>query len=291
MSNNELRERNRNRTTSSSSNNNELNDQQNENNQLNFDEDFVYLLSLSNFNWRIVLSPLLNLFNQTNNQQNLESTNNQTTRAPTTTTNRTVPNNSNPINQSTEPQNQSTNASSNQNASNNENDNLLTENLTETFDIHLNVDQNTILISRSHLIRVIFFKITAFYVVFFPSYIRKTFEYTLLASAILSFLTLIYLHFLFIRSPINCLQNIQWHGEGILRVEIFDEQEKLINSSLDKNSTLITQLPKDLDKNLKEFEMFSKQGMVNFTQIIITMILMINKNNLSLKLFPFSSSI
>lgn len=248
---NELRNRSLNELDQSNSrsnsqrNQNDQNDQPNSTdrnvhpspNRLNFDdEDFVYLLNLSNFNWRVVLSPLLNLFNYNNDQQTIgnRQTDQQTTNQANFERRRSE-------------------ESANLTANILNNDTLLTENITETFDIHLNFNQNTVFISRSHLIRVIFFKITTFYVIFFPSKMRKTIEYGLLASAILSFLTLIYLHSLFIRSPINCLQNVheRWNGEGILRVEILDEQEKMINLNLEQNLST---------KDLEEFEIFSKQG-------------------------------
>lgn len=247
MSNNELRNRSS-RSSNEQVTDNELVNEQNPTNRLNFDdEDFVYLLNLSNFNWRIMLAPLLNLFNHNT------TTNETRTAIQTNSDNEQSATNDSPIintNQNSTNSQQLNAEQTTTNAQQSFNDGLLTE----TLNIHLNIDQNTIFISRSQLIRVIFFKITTFYVIFFPSYIRKAIEYGLLLSAVLSFLTLIYLHSLFIRSPINCLQNVQWNGDGILRVEILDEQEKLINLNLEKNSSTT-----DLDKNLKEFEIFSKQ--------------------------------
>lgn len=264
MSNNELRNRltsstlddqlNQNSNSNQNSNlneNNESNVNRSTNsptNRLNFDnDDFMYLLNLTNFNWRLMLSPLLNLFNSNPISQRQESSSHNSENVASSNQPNNEPNNPEQIHRPPSDQ-----------ASSPANNNAPSDNLTETLNIHLNVnfDQNTVFISRSNLIRVIFFKIAAFYVVFFPSKVRKSFEYGLLASAILSFLTLIYLHSLFIRNPLNCLQNLNtnWTGEGILRVEILDEQEKMINLNLEKNSSTT-----DLDKNLKEFEIFSKQ--------------------------------
>ena len=219
------------------------------NNRLNFNNDDFYLSNLSHFNWRHMLAPVLNLFtnHQTTDRANSQAT---TSNVHTSPANAGIRRDS-----SVDPA-----AGPRADESNLDNENLLSESITETFDIHLNLnfDQNTVIISRSHLIRVIFFKISIFYVTSFPSYVRKALEYSLLSGAILSFLTLVYLHSLFIRNPINCLQDVQstWSGEGILRVEILDEQERLINFNLEKNSTVT----KDLDKNLKEFEIFSRQS-------------------------------
>lgn len=233
------------------------------NNRFDFNnEDF--LMNLSTFNWRHMLGPVLNLF--TNHPTTTGSPNSQAT-AGNQTSSANSPHalsssgargdRSNSTDRAERPNSTADERAGEPNA---DNESLLSENITETFDIHLNVnfDQNAVFISRSHLIRVIFFKMSICYVCFFPAYFRKLIEYSLLSGAILSFLTLVYLHSLFIRNPINCLQDVQstWNGEGILRVEILDEQERLINFNLEKNSTTT----KDLDKNLKEFEIFSKQG-------------------------------
>lgn len=55
-----------------------------------------------------------------------------------------------------------------------------------------------------------------------PNVVRKVFEYTVLAAAIISFGLLVHLHMAFIREPLTCLDHIKdtWPRNGILRVQI-----------------------------------------------------------------------
>ena len=49
---------------------------------------------------------------------------------------------------------------------------------------------------------------------------RQGIEWALLAAAVASLLTLAYLHVAFIRSPITCLQAVEWPRDGVLRIEV-----------------------------------------------------------------------
>ena len=65
-------------------------------------------------------------------------------------------------------------------------------------------------------------RVALLYFLTVPNFIRKFFEYGILAAAILSFILLIHLHILFIRSPLTCLDQVKtsWPRHGILRVQI-----------------------------------------------------------------------
>lgn len=65
-------------------------------------------------------------------------------------------------------------------------------------------------------------RVALLYFLTVPNFIRKFFEYGILTAAILSFVLLIHLHILFIRSPLTCLDHVKstWPRHGILRVQI-----------------------------------------------------------------------
>lgn len=75
-----------------------------------------------------------------------------------------------------------------------------------------------------------FKRLTFKYATKVPSRIRSIVEFGFLLSALLSLLTLSYLHVVFIQRPINCLESVEdsWFRDGILRVEIVDSTQQTI---------------------------------------------------------------
>ncbi|XP_074603899.1 membralin [Brevipalpus obovatus] len=63
-----------------------------------------------------------------------------------------------------------------------------------------------------------------------PSRVRSILEFGVLLLALLSLLTLSYLHVVFIQRPINCLESVEdsWFRDGILRVEIIDSMQQTV---------------------------------------------------------------
>lgn len=92
-----------------------------------------------------------------------------------------------------------------------------------------NGPQNQLLSVRARLFRVIFMKVAMLYAIAVSPKIQKLIEWGILVLAFLSLFILAYLHVAFIRTPINCLENVQadWPKDGILRVEIVSDPEAL----------------------------------------------------------------
>ncbi|XP_064625075.1 membralin-like isoform X1 [Lineus longissimus] len=98
--------------------------------------------------------------------------------------------------------------------------------------------QNPLLNVRDRLFEALFYRIALTYARAFPHPIRKALEYIVLAKAIVVFLVLAYIHMVFARSPMNCLDNIEheWPRDGILRVEIIKNasEDYTIHQSYEK---------------------------------------------------------
>lgn len=82
--------------------------------------------------------------------------------------------------------------------------------------------QNPLLNVRDRLFHALFYRIAITYARIFPRPVRRLLEFLILSKALMVLLVLIYIHVVFARSPINCLQHVQksWPRDGILRVEI-----------------------------------------------------------------------
>ncbi|ELR60223.1 Membralin, partial [Bos mutus] len=68
----------------------------------------------------------------------------------------------------------------------------------------------------------LFFKMAVTYSRLFPPAFRRLFEFFVLLKALFVLFVLAYIHIVFSRSPINCLEHVRdkWPREGILRVEV-----------------------------------------------------------------------
>jgi hypothetical protein len=82
--------------------------------------------------------------------------------------------------------------------------------------------QQTIVHVRDRLFHALFYRIAIIYARKFPKSLRRLSEFLALILALGSFALLSYLHIVFNRNPINCLEKIQdkWPRDGVLRVEI-----------------------------------------------------------------------
>lgn len=85
-----------------------------------------------------------------------------------------------------------------------------------------NNNQNPLFNVRDRLFHAVFIKAALAYARTFPRPVRRFIEFIVLFKAILAFFVLTYIHIVFSRAPINCLEHIKddWPREGILRVEI-----------------------------------------------------------------------
>ncbi|XP_064605886.1 membralin-like [Liolophura sinensis] len=81
---------------------------------------------------------------------------------------------------------------------------------------------NPLLNVRDRLFHALFYRIALAYARAFPKSVRRILEFTILVKALVVLGILAYIHYVFARSPINCLQHVQkeWPRQGILRVEI-----------------------------------------------------------------------
>ncbi|XP_031837179.2 membralin isoform X1 [Nomia melanderi] len=123
-----------------------------------------------------------------------------------------------------------------------------------------NNNQNTLVNVRDRLFYAIFFKAALTYARTFPRPVRRLIEFIVLLKAILAFFVLAYIHIVFSRAPINCLEHIRddWPRDGILRVEIlrnggedysieksYAKEEKLRQEKVDHLINALGILPRD----------------------------------------------
>ncbi|RWS29661.1 membralin-like protein [Leptotrombidium deliense] len=92
------------------------------------------------------------------------------------------------------------------------------------FNNNNNGPPNQLLTVRERIFRLIFLKVAILYAFTLSPRVRRVIEWSLFFMAISSLFTLGYLHLTFIRTPMNCLENVNkdWPREGILRVEIVE---------------------------------------------------------------------
>lgn len=85
-----------------------------------------------------------------------------------------------------------------------------------------NINQNPLINVRDRLFHALFFKMAVTYARLFPPSFRRVFEFFVLLKALFVLFILAYIHIVFSRSPIRCLEAVreEWPRDGILRVEI-----------------------------------------------------------------------
>ncbi|VTJ68855.1 Hypothetical predicted protein [Marmota monax] len=85
-----------------------------------------------------------------------------------------------------------------------------------------NLNPNPLINVRDRLFHALFFKMAVTYSRLFPPAFRRLFEFFVLLKALFVLFVLAYIHIVFSRSPINCLEHVRdkWPREGILRVEV-----------------------------------------------------------------------
>ncbi|XP_027808189.2 membralin isoform X2 [Marmota flaviventris] len=85
-----------------------------------------------------------------------------------------------------------------------------------------NLNPNPLINVRDRLFHALFFKMAVTYSRLFPPAFRRLFEFFVLLKALFVLSVLAYIHIVFSRSPINCLEHVRdkWPREGILRVEV-----------------------------------------------------------------------
>ncbi|CAH1772784.1 unnamed protein product [Owenia fusiformis] len=85
-----------------------------------------------------------------------------------------------------------------------------------------NQRNNALLNVRDRLFHALFYRIAITYARAFPPKVRRMIEFLLLIKALVALVVLVYIHVVFARAPINCLDHVKdvWPKTGILRVEV-----------------------------------------------------------------------
>uniref|UniRef100_A0A2K6T3U4 Transmembrane protein 259 n=1 Tax=Saimiri boliviensis boliviensis TaxID=39432 RepID=A0A2K6T3U4_SAIBB len=85
-----------------------------------------------------------------------------------------------------------------------------------------NLNPNPLINVRDRLFHALFFKMAVTYSRLFPPAFRRLFEFFVLLKALFVLFVLAYIHMVFSRAPINCLEHVRdrWPREGVLRVEV-----------------------------------------------------------------------
>ncbi|KAH9494727.1 hypothetical protein Btru_017732 [Bulinus truncatus] len=96
-------------------------------------------------------------------------------------------------------------------------------------------DNNPFFHFQNRLFHALFYRIAITYARAFPRPIRRVLEFALLMKALFVLGILVYIHAVFAKAPMNCLEHVQeiWPRDGILRVEIMrnvPENYSLLNS-------------------------------------------------------------
>ncbi|XP_059353300.1 membralin-like [Daphnia carinata] len=84
------------------------------------------------------------------------------------------------------------------------------------------VNANQLATVRDRMFHAIFHRMAVAYARTFPKPIRRLLEWLFLLKALAAFLMLLYIHIIFSRSPITCLDHIKadWPRDGIVRIDI-----------------------------------------------------------------------
>jgi len=116
---------------------------------------------------------------------------------------------------------------------------------------------------RDRLFHTLFFRLSLAYARACPRPVRRLVECALLVKAVLCLLLLVYIHLVYTRNPVHCLEHISpaWPRDGILRVEIVRQppQDYTIQHSYSKEKKLarrhrvMDQLPTFLPAFLWDF--------------------------------------
>jgi len=150
---------------------------------------------------------------------------------------------------------------------------------------------------QNRLFHALFYRVTLTYARAFPRPIRRVLEFALLMKALSVLAILVYIHAVFAKAPMNCLEHVQeiWPRDGILRVEIarnVPENYSLIHSykkeysdiQLFFQSTLYEELGfEDFTGNEieKSLEFNEKQSVQNTTSAInYRNLFLINEKNM-----------
>jgi len=83
-------------------------------------------------------------------------------------------------------------------------------------------DRDPLVNMRDRLFHTLFFRLSLAYARSCPRQIRRMMEFAMLVKASLCFLLLVYIHVVYTRHPVQCLEHVSdtWPRDGILRVEI-----------------------------------------------------------------------
>ncbi|XP_053395046.1 membralin-like isoform X1 [Mercenaria mercenaria] len=113
--------------------------------------------------------------------------------------------------------------------------------------------QNPLLNVRDRLFHALFYRIALAYARAFPKPVRRVIEFAILIKALVVLGILAYIHIVFSRSPINCLQHVQkeWPRDGILRVEIV--------RNVSENYTILN----SYEKEYSDFSAHFLEGLLN----------------------------
>lgn len=84
------------------------------------------------------------------------------------------------------------------------------------------LNPNPLINVRDRLFHALFFKMAVTYSRLFPPAFRRLFEFFVLLKALFVLFVLAYIHMVFSRAPVSCLEHVreQWPREGVLRVEV-----------------------------------------------------------------------
>ncbi|GFT24219.1 membralin [Trichonephila clavipes] len=106
----------------------------------------------------------------------------------------------------------------------------VTVNLPANFRNNLNNNEafNPYVFVRNRLYHFLFNRFSLLYAHLFSEVHRKLIEFFLLLTALFSFILLIYVHRVFVQTPITCLEQYRgtWRNNGILRVEVLTRRGK-----------------------------------------------------------------
>ncbi|GFU15659.1 membralin [Nephila pilipes] len=106
----------------------------------------------------------------------------------------------------------------------------VTVNLPANFRNNLNNNEvfNPYVFVRNRLYHFLFNRFALLYARFFSEGHRKLIEFFLLLTALFFFIILIYVHVVFVQTPITCLEKYRgtWQNNGILRVEVLTKRGK-----------------------------------------------------------------
>ncbi|XP_052776450.1 membralin-like isoform X2 [Mya arenaria] len=142
---------------------------------------------------------------------------------------------------------------------------------------------NPLLNVRDRLFHALFYRIALAYARAFPRPIRRIIEFAILLKALIVLGILAYIHIVFARTPINCLQHVQksWPRTGILRVEIVrnaSDDYSIVNSYEKEYSDFsaayiegllseVEEIERTPAKDGHEAEIIQRLGKPNFTYI------------------------